>query len=444
MTNSNLATTPPPRDYDRTGDEIDLLELGEQLWGLKRVVLGTMMAALLLAALYLLFAEPVFESTTRLRPPLVSQLAGINETGQLELTPEVAFNRVVFEARSVNAQREVFAAFSDRLLAHEALSEEQSEWYFRRKFVPSISVDIGGLARDDVLAETTMAITFQHVDNRLAAEIANALARSAQARALTGVLDDLYVPLETKIRLLESRVIQGATTLKQSDENEIVRLREEDELRKRNLQDQIEALKGKAYSLRLDRISELEEALSIAQRLDIREPVTRRMLSRDEGSGESIALTADISNGSQDPLYLLGSRMLEAEVVALRERASDAHTVPKLRELQMQLELLKNNRRIEVLQAREDYIAFADNASLRAEISQLRELRNASYDNVQLARNDQLAVASETPKGYGRLYVLGTAMVVGILFGTLGALIMIALENRRTRNSQQAAADGEN
>ncbi|MEZ5567930.1 MAG: hypothetical protein R3E54_06270 [Halioglobus sp.] len=391
---------------------------------------GAMAAALSFAVLYLLLSSPLYESTVRLRPPLAAQLAAINETGQLELTPDEAFNRVVFEARSLETQRAVFEAFRERLLADDAAGREQPEQYFRRQFAPSIRILIEGLQSDAVLAETTLSIPFQHTDSQLAADVANALAAAAQARALEGVLEDLSVLLQTRVQLLEASVTQSAETLRQADHDEIVRLQEEDELRRRTLQDQIDALTDKAYQLRLDRISELEEALSIARRLDITEPVTLRMLSGGKG-GSSIAVSADLSDGSQDPLYLRGSRMLEAELATLRERTSDAYTVPELRELQMKLELLKQNRRIESLQGREDYVSLADNVAQRAEISQLRDLLDADYHTVQLARTDQLAIARSTPVQPRKFQVLATAAAIGIVLGLLAALFMIAVDNRR-------------
>lgn len=436
MTQSHPTTTPTAENPAWAGDDIDLLELGEKLWNRKLIVLAVTASAILLAVIYLLLSNPLYESTVRLRPPLASQLAAINETGQLELTAEEAFNRVVFEARSLEAQREVFETFSERLLAQNAVGQEEPEQYFRRKFAPSVRIVIESLKPDTVLAETTLSIPFRHTDSQLAADIANALAATAQARARQSVLDDLSVLLQTRIQLLEASVTQSAETLKQADQDEIVRLREEDELRRRTLEDQIKALTDKAYQLRLDRISELEEALAIAKRLDITEPATLHMLSSGK-SGGSIAVSADLSNTSQDPLYLRGSRMLEAELATLRERTSDAFTVPELREVQMKLELLKQNRRIESLESRQDYVSLADNVVQRAEISQLRDLLHANYDSVQLARTDQLAIARSTPVEPRKLRILATTTAIGIVLGILGALVMIAVDDRRQRRGLQ-------
>lgn len=430
---------PPPAWAD---DEIDLFELGAGLWQRKWVVLGVTAAFFALAALYLLLASPVYESTARLRPPLASQLVAINETGQLELPATEAFSRVVFEARSLDTQREVFQAFSQQFSEETLAKEEQLEQRFLRDFTPALSINIEGLGKNDVLAETTMSIRFQHTDAQLAADVANALAATAQSRALASVMDELRALLETRIRMLESRIARSADILKRRDEDTIVRLREEDELKRLQLQDQIAALTAKARQLRADKIAELEEALAIARSLDITEPASLQMLSRRENGRESVSVSADLSTGQTDPLYLRGSRMLEAELAVLGKRTADAHMVPELRDLQEQLNLLAHNRRIEILQARENYEALADNTdALRAEISQLRELLAASYDAVHLARVDQPAIARSAPIRPKKSLTLAIAIVAGGMLGVLVALVMGAVENRRREQAPPAAAD---
>ncbi|MEQ8803239.1 MAG: hypothetical protein RLP45_14470, partial [Haliea sp.] len=314
--------------------------------------------------------------------------------------------------------------------------------HFLRAFTPALSINIDGLGKNDVLAETIMSIRFQHTDAQLAAEIANALAATAHSRALASVMDELRALLETRIRMLESRIARSADILKRRDKDTIVRLQEEDELKRLQLQDQIAALTTKARQLRADKVAELEEALAIARSLDITEPAILQMLSRRENGRESVSVSADLSTGQGDPLYLRGSRMLQAELAVLEKRTTDAHMVPELRDLQEQLDLLAQNRRIEILQARENYEALADNTdALRAEISQLRELLAASYDAVHLARVDQPAIARSAPIRPRKSLTLAIAIVAGGMLGVLVALVMGAVENRRREQAPPAAAD---
>ncbi|WP_027950386.1 Wzz/FepE/Etk N-terminal domain-containing protein [Haliea salexigens] len=425
----SLSQLPPPAWAD---DEIDLFELVVGLWRRKWVVLAVIAVALALAAAYLLLTTPVYESSARLRPPLASQLAAINETGQLTLSPEEAFGRVIFEARAISTQRQVFDAFKERFLNSNARSDALAEQYFLLNFLPASSTKVDGSGKNDVLAETTATITFKHADNQFAADISNALATAARSRARAGVLDDLRVVMETRIRVLESRIVLGADELKRNDQDTVVQLQEADELRRRDLQDQIAALTRKTRQLRLDKITELQEALAIAQSLGIEDPVTMHMMSNRDGGNESVAFRAELSDGTRDPLYLRGSRMLEAELAALEQRTSDAHMEPRLRDLQEQLDLLEKNRRIELLQGRENYEALAENTgALRAEITQLRNFLAASYADVKMARVDKEAVARKTPIRPKKALTVAIALIAGTMLGILIALVMAAVQNRR-------------
>lgn len=412
-------------------DEIDLFELVAGLWQRKWIVLGVTSGFLALAIIYLLLTSPVYESETQLRPPLASQLIALNETGEMQLPPANAFSKVIFEARSLETQRDVFRAFSQRLLEEAPEDQEALIRYFLRSFVPSLSISIRGLDKNDVLTETSMAIRFQHSDSQLAADVVNALNTAAMDRALKGVLDDLRVMLETRIVVLETQINQSADNLKLSDQNVMVKLEEADGLKRRELLDQISALTEKAGQLRADRIVQLEEALAIAQSLDITEPVTLEMLARSRTGDESVSISTNLSQG-RDPLYLRGSRLLGAELTVLRKRASDVHFAPNLRDLEEQLELLEHNRRIEMLQARENYVALAEGTdNLRAEIRTLRDLLGNNYEGVQLARVDQPAIARSMPIKPKKSLTLAIATLAGGMLGVLVALIMGAVGNRR-------------
>ncbi|HAN67957.1 MAG TPA: hypothetical protein DD808_07465 [Halieaceae bacterium] len=432
---TQLTSPPPPPQsppLDWADDEIDLFELAASLWQRRWVVLGGTAIFLAFAAAYLLLTRPVYESTARLRPPLASQLVAINETGHMELPPGDAFSRVVFEARSLDTQREVFLAFSQRLLEEPSVSRERLVQHFLREFSPALTIEIGGLSKNDVLAETTMSIRFQHTDSQLAADVANAVATAAKTRALASVTDELHTVLEARARTLESRIVQSADILERRDKDTIVRLQEDDELKRWQLQDRIAALTIKARQLRADKIAELEEALAVARSLDITEPATLQMLSRSANGRESVSVSADLSTGQGDPLYLRGSRMLEAELAVLEKRTADAHMVPELRDLQEQLDLLGQNRQIEILQARENYEALVEDKDvLRAEISQLRELLAADYSDTLLARVDQPAIARSQPIKPKKGLTLAVATVAGTMLGILIALVMAAVENRR-------------
>lgn len=418
----------PPPGHD---DEIDLFELAAGLWRRKWLIAGATAAAGSLALVYLLVSTPVFQAKAYLRPPLASQLVRINETGVLTIDSDGAFKRVVAEARSLDAQRAVFKTNLEGFLKDAPTGTADEDALFLNAFSPRIQLDIRGNGKNGTDSdELGLTIAFQHPDPVYSAAVANELARVAEERALRSVLDEMQSSLRTKIQALNEQILQEERVLREGSADKIARMQEQDKLWRLQLQDQISTLKSKARQLREDRVARLEEALAIAGRLGLENPAPVSMLSRDQGYTNPPALAADRFT-EEEPLFLRGSRMLEAELAVLRDRQSDAHMHPELRELEQKLALLDNNREIEILRGRENYRAFTENTEeLRAQIARLEGFLKQMYDSVQMMRVDQHAIPPSSPIKPRKALVMAVALMAGALLGILAALILNAVDNR--------------
>ncbi|QIB65965.1 hypothetical protein G3T16_11590 [Kineobactrum salinum] len=395
-----------------------------------------------MAVIYLLISTPTFEAKTYLRPPLASQLVSINETGVLEIDPESAFNRVAFEARSLDVQRAVFEANQEGFLQDTPTQQLNEGALFMDAFTPKVQLDIRGNGKNDTNSdELRLTIAFQHWNPAYSARVANDLARVAEERALRSVLDELQSSLRTKIQGLEEQIVQEELVLSEGSEDKIARLQEQDELWRLQLQDKINTLKSKARQLREDRIARLEEALAIASRLGLEDPAPVSLLQRDQREPNWMATAVD-RPAEEEPLFLRGTRMLEAELAVLRDRKSDEHMHPELRELEQELALLEHNREVEILQSRESYRAFAENTQeLRAQIARLEGFLKQMYDQVQMMRVDQQAIPPSRPIKPRKTLVVAVALMLGAVLGLVLALILNAVDTRRqeqgsTDNSQ--------
>nr|WP_269473300.1 Wzz/FepE/Etk N-terminal domain-containing protein [Kineobactrum salinum] len=421
---------------------MDLFELIAGLWHRKWLIAGLTLTAGILAVIYLLISTPTFEAKTYLRPPLASQLVSINETGVLEIDPESAFNRVAFEARSLDVQRAVFEANQEGFLQDTPTQQLNEGALFMDAFTPKVQLDIRGNGKNDTNSdELRLTIAFQHWNPAYSARVANDLARVAEERALRSVLDELQSSLRTKIQGLEEQIVQEELVLSEGSEDKIARLQEQDELWRLQLQDKINTLKSKARQLREDRIARLEEALAIASRLGLEDPAPVSLLQRDQREPNWMATAVD-RPAEEEPLFLRGTRMLEAELAVLRDRKSDEHMHPELRELEQELALLEHNREVEILQSRESYRAFAENTQeLRAQIARLEGFLKQMYDQVQMMRVDQQAIPPSRPIKPRKTLVVAVALMLGAVLGLVLALILNAVDTRRqeqgsTDNSQ--------
>ena len=91
-----------------------------------------------------------------------------------------------------------------------------------------------------------------------------------------------------------------------------------------------------AKKITQDRIKRLEEAFSIAKKLNIVDRVT------DSNHSQNVILGGEKNISSDRPLYLYGTKSLRAEIDVLTSRESFEAFIPGLRALEQKAEGLKN------------------------------------------------------------------------------------------------------
>lgn len=429
-------------------DEIDLFELAAGLWRRRWLIAQITGGVAVAGVVYALwFTTPLYEATAIVRPSSMATLAMINEARivrspetetsfdarQLfELTPEDAFSDVVFEARSRETQWEVFLAHKAGLFKEWPSDEVSDATVFLTSFVPKIGISIEGMGKNDVMTQSKMRLGFMHPDPAYSATVANALVDAASSRARNAILTEFRSTLVTRIDVLSSSLKQVEVTLKEDDQDRILRLEEDDRLKRLQIQDQLDALTRKAETLRRDRIVRLREALSIADSMGIEDPTSLEMLAHSQaGRGELLSLSANLKFGAE-PEYLKGTRLLAAELRALEARESEVYFYPEIRDLEEQLALLEHNREVEILKARENYLAFADGvAEARSTIAELQGYLAKDYSDVQLVQIEQRAIPPRSPSKPNRKQIVIIATVAGGMLGVLLALILNAVDNRR-------------
>ena len=428
-------------------DEIDLFELVEGLWRQKWLIVGITAGSAVLAVVALLLMSPTYESKGFLRSPLSSVLAPVtaaqrelfamqavnDSTIEVEIaSPQSALNRVGQELNSLDLRRQVLDANLNAVFEEPPESEQALNTLFLDSFSPAINVAAPKL---DVKTQDNnqLSVTFSHIRPDVSATVVNALIDSAHESARAGLLEELQTEIAVMLEALRGRLARVMDNQSLQDVDEVARLREEEQLKRLQLQDQIAALRDTAAKERADEIARLEEALKIAKNLDIDEPTSLTALSqRQTGPGGSVAVTADLS-ADKDPDYLRGTRILEAELTALRLRKSDDQNITLLRGLEEELALLDNNRQVEVLESRKDYAAFTESAhDLRSQISQLEALLVADYSTVALTRVDQRALVPAYPIKPRKMLILAAAIVAGGMLGVLVALIRNVARSRRS------------
>jgi LPS O-antigen subunit length determinant protein (WzzB/FepE family) len=438
-------------------DDMDLYSLVLGLWRRKGLIATSATSIGLVAFIYLWgIADSQYSATVKARPPSASMLLPINaaltlpeftapaEADEaamgLAVSPSTALERVVAEARSQDAQRSVITE-NVQLLRPDLAGNTVYTRDLANALTRQFSTRIGGLGKKDVLAEPTLAVSFEHSRPEAAATLANALLAEAHQRAVAAAVADTKAALDSRLSQLRADLKQAEVDATRAAQDEITRLEEADERRRRELAGQLKALRTKAQKLRADRIQQLEEALAIAQELGLEDPQSVELSARSLNVSEAArapSINLAVSGGQE---YLKGARLLNAELTAVKSRTSEDAFTPEVRELEANLALLESNPRIELLKARDNPLAFVDRArELRASIERLERAAQRDFSSVQFMQLDQPAVVPTRPIRPRRSVIMVAALFTGLMLGVLVALVMNATEARRRAAAEQGAS----
>lgn len=349
-------------------DEIDLFELVAQLWEGRWWLVLAMFIAVGSALVYLQFTQPVYESRAALLSPTNSSIAVLNvgRVGRLENAQTTRFSLEAITAKHVydiflrhlnsgtNKRtffEEVYAAREE--LELDALEQREYESEYKRFLNRLTIVPPSRNERVDYYQ-----VVFNYSDPELASNWVEAYLQLAADRSLAEIISNINAELNAGIQTLslqKSTLIEGA---KQT---------------------------------RSDAMARLREALFIAKSVGITEPLV--LVGREQNAERGVAFH------EQNMLYLRGSHALAAELSVLKERKNVEPFVDGLRELEAELDYLK----------------------------QLQP----SAEGVAVYTLDEAASAPQTPIKPRKSIVLLVAAMLGGFVGVGGVLLKNAVSSYR-------------
>jgi len=316
------------------------------------------------------------------------------------------------------------------LVAPETSAEERSGTLAR--FLNAYAISRQGVGQRDPGVEVTLQVTFRDSDPILAAKAANELLRASSTTVSTEVVEEFRTAIASRITSLRAELDRRISAARISTEGTITRLLEQDALTRAELEDELTVELRKTTQERSDRITALRAALATAGSLGIEQPTNLETLAAQAVAGKASIVNLDAAGREEDPLFLRGTVMLEAELKELEARGDDRPYTPRAREIEKQLQLLENNRTIESLRARTDFAAFAPQADqIEAEIEKLNSFLERDFSGLRVTRIDQLATPPTRPVAPRKGLMLAASVVLGLTLGVLVALIRNAVLNRR-------------
>lgn len=418
-------------------DEIDLAALFRALWKQKLLIVLVTLLVGLLAAAYAFLATPQYQVQSVLRPALIKDLDALNRTGVYELTPAEALQRVGATLESYDSRLEFFRANQGLFesLRQPNRSLEQTFESFNQQAFKMLQPD--PKKTDSLSAYVGIQLTYPEGVDGVA--LVNGLVEYSVQRERERIAADLAVLIQNRLNQLELQMAAARASYEASKEAQIATLLEADNLKRAQLQDELKALRQQLKTRRDNRIAQLDEAIRIAKALGIVKPTTPSALGEGERTAQGSVIRTEVNN-QQIPLYFMGSEALEAERNALLQRRSDDFTEPRVAQIAKELQLLANNRQIEVLNKREDEDLFLkDLASWREEAARLRNL-DVDVSTLKLATVDQLAMQPIKPIKPKKALILALGLVLGGMLGLFGALLRNMLQRKPEAFAQTHAA----
>ncbi len=417
------------KSYEAGAEEIDLVELLQKLWGQKFLIIVCTVFFTLCAAGYAWNATPYYQVQSKLRPAPLKDLDEINSTGVYKLTPEDALQRVGASLDSYNLRSQFFqekTALFEPLKKGTRTLEQEFEKFNEESFT---LLQPDPKKTDNLTPFVGMRLVYpEYVDG---VAILNGLVQQAITDERRRVVEDLEGVIRNRLNEIERQMQSARASYEASKETKIAKLIENDNLQRATLLDKLKALRGELRTKRNNRITQLDEAIAIAKSLGITKPTNPTSLGNTgESLGQGNVFRTEVIS-QQFPLHFMGTEALEAERNILLKRRSDDHTDPKIATLQSKLEMLEHNRKIEIMQKRQNEDLFlAQLAEMREEAARLKSIK-LDLDELNLVRIDQPAIMPLSPVKPKKLLILAIGIVLGCMLGVFVALIRNMIKGRR-------------
>lgn len=409
-----------PAVQQAASDEIDLVALFRALWEQKLLIILVTLLVGLLAAAYAFLATPQYQVQSVLRPAVIKDLDALNRTGVYELAPAEAMRRVGAALESYDSRLGFFRANQGlfETLRQPNRSLEQTFESFNQKAFKMLQPD--PKKPDNLSAYVGIQLSYPAGVDGVA--LVNGLVEHVFQLERERIAADLAVLVQNRLNQLELQMAAARASYEATKESQIAGLQEADSLKRAQLQDELKALRQQLKTHRDNRITQLDEAVRIAKALGIVKPTTPSALGEGKRVAQGSVIRTEVNN-QQIPLYFMGSEALEAERNTLLQRRSDDFTEPRIAQIAKELQLLAQNRQIEVLNQRENEDLFLkDLASWREEAARLRNLK-FDVAGLKLVTIDQSALEPLSPIKPKKALILALGLVLGGMLGLFIALL---------------------
>lgn len=414
-------------------DEIDLLTLLATLWQNRKTIISITLCCTIIVITIAFIMTPSYQSRSVLKPINPHSLYALNNLNIYSITAESLFTDVEKELHSYRNQENFLLENEDLLgpILKEItpeLKEQVVDEFLTRNF------NIKYPEKESTRKQLTLELTYPK--GVKGPTIINRFIQTVSEKVKKEIPETIKIQINAERNDLQDQLAILLAGYNAKVESDVAALIEQDNLKRLQLQDELKALQVELKTKRDNRISVLNEAIEIAETLNFKKPTSYNAESSKTQSSNIIR--AEITQ-QQTPLYFLGTDVLMAERDALLARTTDDFTSSKIAEIESELQLLRNNRKIEIIEAREHPDLFLEEiSSIKQKLMELNIIERSINDTItpllttfDIVTIDEKALAPRTPLKPNKKLIA----IIGFLLGGMLA-IMFVLMRQSIRNHQ--------
>ncbi|MFI8481520.1 Wzz/FepE/Etk N-terminal domain-containing protein [Pseudomonas sp. NPDC078700] len=401
-------------------DEIDLIALAVSLWQQRWLIAGVMVLVGIVAAAYAMLATPYYQAQSVLKPASLKSFDQLNLTGVYKVDRDQVLKRIGISLESYSTRYAFFQANPELFQALEkpGIPVEQA---FERLNASAFTILKPDAKKSDSLANY-VGLSFVYPEGVDGPAVVNGLIAYAVDQERTRIGAEVNTLVANRLNKLQSQISAARIGYETDKQSKIASLLEADSVKRADLLDELSGLRQQLKLRRQNRITQLTEAMMIAEQLGIHKPATPSSL-REIGQQNSNNLVRTEVTNQQIPLYFMGTEALGAERKALRARTSDDFTDAHVGEIEKQLRMLRHNREVEALRKRDnDDLFLSKLAKWEEESSYLQSLKPELLLQ-DLVDVDQPAVSPLSPIKPKKALIVVLGLVLGLMLGVFLALV---------------------
>lgn len=408
--------------------EVDLISIFRSLVRQKYLILTGGVLGMLVACVYVFSVSNEYRVSTVLSPAALNDFDAINRSGIYELSPRGALYRVADSLDSYDSRLGYFRSNKElqNAFMRDNRTLEQAFEDFNSKALKVIKSDAKGNGK----ASDYIGVDLHYSEGLDGKAVLNGLVKYAIASERRRLSSDLKVIVANRIKEVDAKLAAAKVDYQANKDSKIAKLLEGDAVRRAMLSDELRALRLQLRILRDNRIAELDEAISIARSLGIKNPSTPTSIGQGPTEFAGNIIRTEITN-QRIPAYFLGFDALEAERQALLKRKTDDFADRRVAEIRKELAMLETNRKIQVLNSRENEELFLEGIELlRAERVRLASF-NVDTENLLMVTIDRAPIDPLKPISPNKPMLLMLGAILGLAISVfVGIVRFLAIPSR--------------